>query len=90
MFLSSRSVEWAAFATRCSVDHPDKSSGAASASERELYTVDALGQDVTYQDRNGNVHTYTLDVLGRLTSDAITTLGSGAVFVISRRSLPRA
>ncbi len=28
-------------------------------------------------DRDGNVHQYTYDVLGRLTADAVTTLGSG-------------
>ena len=28
-------------------------------------------------DRNGNVHPYSYDVLGRQTSDAVTTLGTG-------------
>ena len=28
-------------------------------------------------DRNGNVHQYSYDVLGRLTSDAVTMLGAG-------------
>jgi YD repeat-containing protein len=32
-------------------------------------------QTLTATDRNGNVHTLTYDVLGRLTSDAVTTLG---------------
>ena len=67
-----------------SVDHPDKTTGPASSSQRDLYTVDGLGEDVTYQDRNGNVHTYTLDVLGRLTVDAITTLGSGVDGTVRR------
>jgi len=37
----------------------------------------ALGQTLTSQDRNGNVHTIGYDVLGRVVSDAVTTLGSG-------------
>jgi RHS repeat-associated protein len=67
-----------------SVDHPDPSTGTASSSQRDLYTVDALGEVVTYQDRDGNVHTYTLDVLGRETSDAITTLGTGVDGTVRR------
>ncbi len=39
--------------------------------------VNALGQVLTQTDRNGNVHTLSYDVLGRITSDAVTTLGSG-------------
>ena len=56
---------------------PDPSTGAASGSEEETVTVNALGQTVTSEDRNGNVHTYTYDVLGRVASDAVTTLGGG-------------
>jgi RHS repeat-associated protein len=37
----------------------------------------ALGETVTLTDRNGTVHTLTYDVLGRLVSDAVTTLGAG-------------
>jgi RHS repeat-associated protein len=57
--------------------YPDKTTGNPSTSEQETYTVNALGQTLTATDRNGNVHTYTYDVLGRLTSDAVTTLGTG-------------
>src|SRR5262249_37715704 len=60
-----------------SVEHPDLSSGNPSTSQQETYTVNALGQIRTATDRNGNVHSYSYDVLGRLTSDAVTTLGSG-------------
>ena len=56
-------------------EYPDPSSGNPSTSSEETYTVNALGQNVTATDRNGNVHTYTYDVLGRQTSDAVTTLG---------------
>jgi len=59
------------------VRHPDKSTGAASASEDEHYTYNALGQILTATDRNGTTHTYTYDVLGRRISDAITTPGVG-------------
>ncbi|MBX9582001.1 MAG: hypothetical protein K2X87_16980 [Gemmataceae bacterium] len=56
---------------------PDPSTGAASASQQETVTVNALGQTATATDRNGTVHTLSYDVLGRPTADAVTTLGSG-------------
>ena len=55
---------------------PDATTGASSTSEQETVTVNALGQTLTSQDRNGNVHTIGYDVLGRVVSDAVTTLGS--------------
>ena len=57
--------------------HPDPTTGIASPAQADTYTVNALGQDVTATDRNGTTHTYTYDVLGRLTADAVTTLGAG-------------
>jgi hypothetical protein len=51
-----------------------RSTGNLSSSYQESYTVNALGDTKTYTDRAGNLHTYTLDILGRVTSDAITTL----------------
>ena len=51
---------------------------------RTRTTVNALGQVVTATDRNGTVHTYTYDVLGRLTSDAVTTLGAGVDGAVRR------
>ncbi len=59
------------------VRYPDPSSGASSSSDKDVGTSNALGQKLTVTDRNGNVHTYTYDVLGRQTADAVTTLGSG-------------
>ncbi|OWK38391.1 RHS repeat domain-containing protein [Fimbriiglobus ruber] len=56
---------------------PDPTTGAASTSLEDTVTVNALGQVVTSTDRNGTTHTYTYDVLGRVTSDAVTTLGTG-------------
>src|SRR5262249_49471633 len=59
------------------VRYPDKTTGAPSSSDHVVYTVSALGQTKTYTDRNGSVHTLSYDVLGRQTSDAVTTLSSG-------------
>ncbi len=66
------------------VRHPDKSTGDPSTSEKDVYTVNALGQIKTAEDRNGNVHTYSFDVVGRMTADAVTTLGSGVDGAIRR------
>ncbi len=59
------------------VKYPDPSTGAPSSTYQETYTVNALGDTKTFTDRNGTVHTYSYDVLGRETADAITTLASG-------------
>jgi RHS repeat-associated protein len=59
------------------IQHPDPTTGQPSASQQDTYLVNALGQTVQYTDCNGNVHQYTYDVLGRLTADAVTTLGAG-------------
>ena len=63
---------------------PDPSTGAASSSQQETVTVNALGQPATAADRNGSVHTYGYDVLGRQTADAVTTLGSGVDGAVRR------
>ena len=55
---------------------PDKNTGSASGSEQETCKVNARGEKKSCTDRNGNVHTYSYDVLGRLTSDEVTTLGT--------------
>ncbi|HEV3447791.1 MAG TPA: DUF4214 domain-containing protein [Gemmataceae bacterium] len=57
--------------------YPDPSTGNPSSTLQETYTVNGLGQNLTKTDRNGNVHTFSFDVLGRQTVDAVTTLGSG-------------
>jgi RHS repeat-associated protein len=59
------------------VQHPDPTTGNPSLSQQDSYTVNALGEMLTATDRNGTTHTYSYDVLGRLTSDAVTTLGAG-------------
>jgi RHS repeat-associated protein len=59
------------------IQHPDPSTGNPSSTYQDSYLVNALGQVVQYTDPNGNVHQYSYDVLGRLTSDNVTTLGAG-------------
>jgi RHS repeat-associated protein len=66
------------------IQYPDKTTGNPSSSQQESFTVNALGQNLTYADRNGNVHSYSYDVLGRITTDAVTTLGSGVDGTIRR------
>src|SRR5262249_22695504 len=41
----------------------------------------------TKQDRNGNVHTYSFDVVGRLTTDAVTTLGTNVDGTLRRAEI---
>ena len=62
----------------------DPTTGAASASQQESVAVNALGQTLTSTDRNGSVHTLTYDILGRVVSDAVTTLGSGVDGAVRR------
>jgi RHS repeat-associated protein len=64
--------------------YPDPTTGNPSSSQQVTYTANALSQTVTMTDRNGNVHTYTYDVLGRQTSDAVTTLGTGVDGAVRR------
>src|ERR1019366_2166025 len=66
------------------VQHPDVTTGNPSASQQDTYTVNALGQVTSMTDRNGNVHQYAYDILGRQTSDAVTTLGAGVDGAIRR------
>jgi RHS repeat-associated protein len=66
------------------VEYPDPSTGNPSSSSEDTYTYNRLGQVKTKTDRNGTVHTYSYDVLGRVVSDAITTLGSGVDGAVRR------
>ena len=59
------------------VQYPDASTGAPSSSSQVTSTVNGLGEIATMTDRDGNVHAYGYDVLGRQISDTVTTLGSG-------------
>jgi len=53
----------------------------------ESYTYDALGEVLTKTDRNGSTHTYSYDILGRKTSDAVTTLASNVDGSIRRQDI---
>jgi RHS repeat-associated protein len=64
--------------------YPDASTGASSSSEKDQYTYNVQGQIKTFTDRNGSVHTYEYDILGRLVSDAVTTHGSGVDGAVRR------
>ena len=61
------------------VEQPDPTTGSpsTSAANDETYTYNRLGDTLTDTDPDGDVHTYSYDVLGRQTADAVTTLGSG-------------
>ena len=64
--------------------YPDPSTGEPSATDRDIYTVNALGERLTYTDRAGTTHTYTYDVVGRRISDTVTTLGTGVNGAVRR------
>lgn len=66
------------------VKHPDPSTGNASTTDKEVYEVNALGQRISFTDRNGSEHTYNFDVVGRITSDAVATLASGVDGAVRR------
>lgn len=68
------------------VRYPDKADGSASAGEQETFTYNALGERLGYSDRNGTVHAYNYDALGRLTTDSVTTLGVGVNYRVVKLS----
>src|SRR5258708_3496090 len=57
--------------------YPDKTTGQPSASEQESLTANALGETKTVTDRAGNDKKLAYGILGRVTSDAVTTLATG-------------
>jgi RHS repeat-associated protein len=59
--------------------YPDKTSGQASEAtgDRELFTYNALGQQIGATDRNGTEHRFGYDDAGRPTTDRIEHLGAG-------------
>src|SRR6185312_12558563 len=68
------------------VEYPDKSTGNAStsASNDVSYGYNLQAEVTSMTDQNGTTHSYLHDVLGRLTADIITTLGSGVDGAIRR------
>jgi RHS repeat-associated protein len=61
------------------VHYPDATTGNASSvsSDDVTYGYDNLGEKVAMTDQNGTTHAYHHDTLGRVTLDAVTTLGPG-------------
>src|SRR5690606_11031503 len=57
-----------------STDYPDVGGGVENT---ESYKTNRAGQRTALTDHNGTVHAYTHDLLGRLTLDDVTTLGTG-------------
>jgi RHS repeat-associated protein len=57
--------------------YPDRVTGLPSASDAETYTVNALGERLSFTDRAGSTHAYTRDIVGRQTADTVVTLGAG-------------
>ena len=51
--------------------YPDALTGDPSTTEKDAFTYNRQADVVTKTDRNGNVHTFTFDILGRVVSDAI-------------------
>jgi YD repeat-containing protein len=51
---------------------PDPSTGAASSGQQDSVTVYALGQTLTSTDRNGTVHSFGYDVLGRMVAAVVS------------------
>ncbi|MFN7811239.1 MAG: hypothetical protein ACK5SI_01080, partial [Planctomycetia bacterium] len=64
--------------------YPDPVTGQPSATEHDSYTTNALGERTSFTDRAGTTHTYSYDVVGRLTADAITALGAGVDGAVRR------
>ena len=61
-----------------SVVYPD------SSSDNIAYLYNRQGQARQLTDQNRTVHAYSFDLLGRLTQDAVTTLGSGVDGTVRR------
>ena len=64
--------------------YPDPRSGRPSDTERDVYTVNALGERTSLTDRAGTKHLYAYDVAGRLTTDTVVVVGSDVDGAIQR------
>ena len=64
--------------------YPDPVTGLPSATERDVYTSNALGERTSFTDRAGTTHTYAYDVTGRQTADAITAVGTNVSATVRR------
>ncbi|MCA8991914.1 MAG: hypothetical protein KDA88_08040 [Planctomycetaceae bacterium] len=65
------------------VTYPDSTSG----SDTVTYSSNRQRQRTATQDQNGSVHAFNYDLLGRLTQDRVTTLGTGVDGTVRRLEL---
>lgn len=69
------------------IRYPNLSSGEPSTTLKEVFKYNRLGERKTFADRNGTTHTYTYDVVGRLTDDSVIgNLGSGVDTTVQKLS----
>src|SRR5262249_932191 len=54
------------------VYYPNATTGAPDSTLADSYKYNALGQVTSFTDRNGTVHQFSYDTLGRQTADAVT------------------
>ena len=64
--------------------YPDPVTGLPSATDRDIYTSNALGERTSFTDRAGTTHTHAYDVTGRQTADAITAVGTNVSATVRR------
>lgn len=69
------------------IDYPDPVTGQPSAAEREVFTVNAFGDRLTAKDRNGTVHAYAYDALGRPILDRIDAFGKGVDATLQKQAI---
>ena len=64
--------------------HEDNGQALEGASPRESLAYNALGEPIRFTDRNGTVHEYGHDMVGRRTVDAATALAAGVDGAVRR------
>jgi YD repeat-containing protein len=71
---------------RTAAVYPHEGNGQAleGTSPRELFAYNALGEPIRFTDRNGTVHEYGYDMVGRRTVDAATALAAGVDGAVRR------
>jgi uncharacterized delta-60 repeat protein/RHS repeat-associated protein len=76
------------FLSKIEYPPPSTLSGDASADpvNDESFTYNAIGEKLTSADRNGNVHSYVYDYMGRLLHDRVVAYGSNEDTAVLRLS----
>jgi RHS repeat-associated protein len=69
------------------INYPDPVTGQPSTAERMTFTVNALGDRLTAKDRNGTVHAYAFDSLGRPILDRIDAFGKGVDATLQKQAI---